>query len=132
LFFGAGAGLAAQLGAPDALIVALFGGLIIALAQVSRAGGRLGDHPVLVYLGEISYSIYMICIPWQLLFVNLSAKILHLGEERLPWYLWIIFLVSVIPLAALTHSLIERPARARMRLWRGSRVAHELAIVTTG
>jgi peptidoglycan/LPS O-acetylase OafA/YrhL len=53
-FFGACAVFTAQLQAPDVLIVALFGGLIISLAQASRAGARLGEHPILVYLGEIS------------------------------------------------------------------------------
>ena len=130
LFFGAGSLAAAQFGAPDAVIVAAFGGLIIALAQVSRAGGRVGSHPFLVYLGEISYSIYMVCIPWELLFVNLAAKVMHLSQKQLPWHLWLIFLFSVIPLAALTHGLIEKPARERMRLWWSSRGSHKLATVT--
>jgi peptidoglycan/LPS O-acetylase OafA/YrhL len=129
LFFGAGALIAAQFQAPDALTVTLCGGLIISLAQVSRSGSRLGSHPVLVYLGEISYSIYMICIPWQWLFVNLSVKILHLNSKQLPWYLWLILTLSLIPLAAGTHSLIERPARDRMKLWWSTRGSHKLATV---
>jgi peptidoglycan/LPS O-acetylase OafA/YrhL len=127
LFFGAGALIAAQFRAPDYVIVAAFGGLIVSLAQVSRAGSRLGSHPVLVYLGEISYSIYMICIPWQLLFVNLAVKGLHLSSKQLPWYLWLILLLALVPLAATTHSLIERPARNRMKLWWASRAGHKLA-----
>ena len=67
--------LAAQFQAPDMLTVSAFGGLIISLAQVSKAGGRLGSHPFFVYLGEISYSVYMVCIPWEVLFVNLAVKI---------------------------------------------------------
>lgn len=85
LFFGARAPIAAQLNAPDTVIVAGFGALIVSLAQVSRSGNRPGSHPVLVYLGELSYSIYMICVPWQLLFVNLSVKVLHLTCKQLPW-----------------------------------------------
>ncbi|MFI4934411.1 MAG: acyltransferase family protein [Caulobacterales bacterium] len=126
-FFGAAVIAAAQFGAPDALIVAAFGGLIITLAQGSKAGSRFGSHPVLVYLGEISYSVYMICIPWQVLFVNLTAKFLPLTGKQLPWYIWLIFLVSLVPLAAATHHLIEKPARDRMKLWWNSRADHKLA-----
>jgi peptidoglycan/LPS O-acetylase OafA/YrhL len=126
-FFGAAALLAAQFGAPDTVTVACFGGLIVSLAQASRSGSRLGSHPVLVYLGEISYSIYMICIPWQLLSVNLSVKILHLNSKQLPWYLWLVLLVALVPLASMTHSLIEKPARDRMKLWWASRPGHKLA-----
>ena len=126
-FFGAGALLAAQFGAPDTLIVFAFGGLIVSLAQASRSGSGFGSHPVLVYLGAISYSIYMICIPWELLFVNLTVKILHLGSKQLPWYLWLVFIVSLVPLAAATHSLIEKPSRDRMKLWWASRSGHKLA-----
>ena len=126
-FFGAALIAAAQFGAPDVLIVALCGGLIISLAQVSKAGGRLGSHRFLVYLGEISYSLYMVSIPWELLFANLAGKMLHLSGKQLPLAVWLIFALSVIPLAAAAHHLIERPARERMKLWRIGRPAHKLA-----
>jgi peptidoglycan/LPS O-acetylase OafA/YrhL len=108
------------------LTVSAFGGLIISLAQVSKAGGRLGSHPFFVYLGEISYAVYMICIPWELLFVNLAAKTLHLGGKQLPLPLWLFFFVALTPLAAIAHHLIERPARDRIRLWRSAPHPHEL------
>jgi len=132
LFFGAAVIAFAQFEAPDALVVAAGGGLIIALAQGSKAGSRLGSHPVLVYLGEISYSIYMVCIPWQLLFANLAAKILNLSGKQLPWYAWLILLAGPVPLAAAAHHLIEKPARDRLKLWRASRPAHKLATVNAG
>ena len=80
-FFGAGLVVAAQFQAPDVIIVAAASGLIISLAQVSKAGGRLGTHPFLVYLGEISYCVYMLGIPWSLLFVNRRREVLlHLPQ----------------------------------------------------
>jgi peptidoglycan/LPS O-acetylase OafA/YrhL len=132
LFFGASVIAFAQIQAPDALVVAAGAGLIIALAQGSKAGSRLGSHPVLVYLGEISYSVYMVCIPWQLLFANLAAKSLHLTGKQLPWYAWIILLIGPVPLAAAAHHLVEKPARDQLKLWRASRPAHELATVNAG
>jgi peptidoglycan/LPS O-acetylase OafA/YrhL len=132
LVCGAALIIAAQFGAPDMLIVAASGGLIISLAQVSKAGGRLGSHRFLVYLGEISYAIYMVCIPWEVLFVNVVAHTLHLHDKHLPLLLWIVFLFSVVPLAAAAHHLVERPARRRMRLWWASRAPHKLATVAAG
>jgi peptidoglycan/LPS O-acetylase OafA/YrhL len=126
-FFGFGALVCAQFGAPDMLTVSAFGGLIISLAQVSKSGGRLGSHPFLVYLGEVSYAIYMVCIPWGVLFVDLAVKILGLHSKQLPLPLWLIFFVSVIPVAAIAHHLIERPARERLKLWRAAAQPHKLA-----
>ena len=126
-FFGAAVLATAQFGAPDILIVMACAGLIISLAQVSKAGSRLLTHPILVYLGEISYCVYMVSIPWSLLFVNIAARAMHLSSKQLPWPLWIVFAIAVIPVAAAAHHLIERPARDRMKLWWSLRPTHKLA-----
>ena len=131
-FFGCAALVCAQFGAPDMLTVSAFGGLIISLAQVSKAGGRLGSHPFFVYLGEISYAVYMVCIPWELLFVNLAANTLHLQSKQLPLPLWLFFVVTLVPLSAIAHHLIERPARDRIKLWRSAPHSHKLEIAHAG
>jgi peptidoglycan/LPS O-acetylase OafA/YrhL len=74
----------------------------------------------------------MIGIPWEVLFVNLAVKILHLPTKQLPLLVWLIFAGSLVPLAALGHHLIEKPARQRMRQWWAARPGHKLASVTTG
>jgi peptidoglycan/LPS O-acetylase OafA/YrhL len=78
-----------------------------------------------VYLGEISYSTYMICAPWQIIFVNAAGKLLNLPDGKLPLGLWIVFLLGVVPLSAISYHLIEKPARTRMKLtadsWRARR-----------
>ena len=105
----------AQSGAPDAATVAAGGGLILSLAFVSKTWttGRLLNS--LVYLGEISYSVYMLFVPWQLLYVNLTSRALHYDKAHMPGVIWVIFVISLFPLAAAAHHLIERPARAFMR-----------------
>jgi len=117
IFSGAAILLSALFGAPDTLLVALFGALILSFASLSSAGENSGGGRLFVYLGEISYSIYMICIPWKLLFVNGVSAVFGFDKANLPLGVWIVFLVSVIPLAAVSHQLIERPARALMRRW---------------
>lgn len=131
-FFGAGIGLGAQLGAPDALLVAGFAGLILSLAKLASAGSRFGTHRAFVYLGEISYSVYMICIPWQLASFNAATKIMHISDDKLPWYLWLVLTAAVVPLAALSYHVIEKPAREAMKLWAARRPAHEIATITVG
>jgi len=109
----------AQSGAPDEAIVIAGGGLILSLAAVSKTweSGRILNS--LVYLGEISYSVYMLFVPWQLFYVNLTSRVLHYDKGHMPTAVWIIFVISLFPLAAAAHHLIERPARAIMRRgWR--------------
>src|SRR5262249_48750034 len=103
-------------GAPDALIVPALGLVILALGRLAQTGSKLLGNPALVYLGEISYSVYMVAIPWQLVFVNAAAKLLQLNDKHLPLGVWLVYLLSVVPLSAASYHLIEHPARERMKL----------------
>jgi peptidoglycan/LPS O-acetylase OafA/YrhL len=116
---GAGALIFALAGGYDTAIVLMLGGLIFFLAQAAQGGSKVMSHPALIYLGEISYSIYMVCVPWKIVFVNGASSLLKLEGDQLPWPLWLIFLAGVIPLAAASYHLIEKPARSRMKLWAG-------------
>jgi peptidoglycan/LPS O-acetylase OafA/YrhL len=107
----------AQVDAPDASLVAAFGGLILCLAGLTSTGSRLLSGRVGVYLGEVSYAVYLVCFPWQLVFGHAAAKLLNLGEGPLPLGLWLAMLAGVVPAAAALHHLIERPARTAMRGW---------------
>jgi peptidoglycan/LPS O-acetylase OafA/YrhL len=102
-------------GAPDAAIVVASGGLILSLAFASKTWSSGFLLNKLVYLGEISYSIYMLFVPWHLLFVNLTSKLFHYQKDHMPVYLWLVFVVSLVPLAAMAYQFIERPARDAMR-----------------
>ena len=114
---GAAVIVSGQMSAPDTLIVGLFGPLVLFLAALASTGSKRGSSPVFVYLGEISFAMYMVCIPWSLFFVNVCARLLHESDKRLPLAAWILLVIGVVPLAALAHHLVERPARERMRAW---------------
>ena len=99
----------------DAVTVLAAGLLILALASIppDRAGW-LGSRPA-VYLGEISYSVYMVCAPWQILAVNLAARATGADDKRLHVLVWLGIILGLIAAAAATYHLIERPARQALR-----------------
>ena len=109
--------LSAAAGAPDGVIVAVGAMLILFLAACAETGSRLGSHRLWVYLGEVSYAVYMVAIPWQLVFVNVAARLLHLEGKQLPLSVWLVYVASVVGVAAVAHHFIERPAREGVRMW---------------
>lgn len=110
----------AALSAPDAAIVTMLGAVIFFLARMAQSGSETFGNTLLVYLGEISYSVYMVCVPWKIVFVNAAAKVFELSDERLPLWLWLVFLGGVVPLAAASYHLIEKPCRTAMKRWADS------------
>ena len=114
---GAAVLLAVQVQAPDPVIVMTLGGLIVALAGLAATGSRFATQAPLVYLGEISYSTYMICIPWKILAVNAALKLLKIESDQLPLYAWLLIVAALVPLSALSYHIIEKPMRERMKAW---------------
>lgn len=99
----------------DAVTVLAAGLLILALASIPDGkAGWLGSKPA-VYLGEISYSVYMVCAPWQILAVNLAARATGAEDKRLHLLVWLGIILGLIAAAAATYHLIERPARKALR-----------------
>jgi peptidoglycan/LPS O-acetylase OafA/YrhL len=121
-------GLAA-IDAPRGAMVTVFGGLILALAGLTSTGSKVLSNKVGVWLGEVSYAVYMTCFPWQLVFGHAARKVLHLADGPLPPALWLAMVIGVVPVAAAAHHLIERPARTLLRRW-GDR-GFPLSLATT-
>lgn len=103
-------------GFPDSVIVLSLGLLLLFLAQLAQTGSAILAQAPLVYLGEISYSMYMICIPWNVVFVDTMTRIIKVNGGQLTFGLWLVLLFALIPLSALSYQLIEKPARDRMKL----------------
>lgn len=108
---------AVQFGAPDPVIVMLLGGLIFTLASLASTGFSFAGQSVFVYLGEISYSTYMICIPWKILAINAAAKVFNIQGDKLPPLIWIAIVAALVPLSAISFHVIESPCRERMKTW---------------
>ncbi|WP_165191163.1 acyltransferase family protein [Caulobacter soli] len=114
---GAAVLLAVHFGAPDPFIIITLGALIVMLAALAATGSRFASQAPLVYLGEISYSTYMICIPWKILAVNAAEKLLKIDGDQLPAYAWLLIVAALVPLSALSYHIIEKPMRERMKTW---------------
>lgn len=127
-FLGMATLAAVQFGAPDAVIVMLLGGVIFMLASLAKAGFEFAGQPALVYLGEISYSTYMICIPWKILGVNAVAKLLSIEGDKLPPLVWALIVAALIPLSAISYHIIENPCRECLKTWAASWKQRRLAL----
>lgn len=75
----------------------------------------------LVYLGEISYSIYLVHFPVQLLIHVASVRTGVIPAFGSPWF-FLAFIAVVIAVAAVTYRLIELPGK---RVLMPGRVAPE-------
>jgi peptidoglycan/LPS O-acetylase OafA/YrhL len=87
------------------------------LAALASAGSSFATQKTFVYLGEISYSTYMICIPWKILAINAAAKLLNIDGDKLPLLIWILVVAALVPLSAISFHVIENPCRERMKAW---------------
>ncbi|MBB3872879.1 MAG: acyltransferase [Brevundimonas sp.] len=107
--------LSAALGLWDGVTVLLAGALILSLASLpNERAGWLASKPA-VYLGEISYSVYMVCVPWKLLAVNLAAKLTDAPDKQLQLFVWLAIFALLPVVAALSYHLVEHPARKALR-----------------
>ena len=89
--------------------------MIPALAERSSPvlSGVIGRSPA--YLGELSYAIYRLCVPLNLLFVDSVSHLAGHQKDGLLDYAWLFMVIGLIPLAAARHHLVERPGRIRIR-----------------
>jgi peptidoglycan/LPS O-acetylase OafA/YrhL len=109
--------MSAALGLWDGVTVLLAGALILSLASLpNERAGWLASKPA-VYLGEISYSVYMVCVPWKLLAVNLAAKATDAPDKQVHVFVWLAILALLPVVAALSYHLVEHPARKALRAW---------------
>ena len=114
---GGGAGLAASasLGWWDPVTVLFAGAVVLGLGSLDNPRAGVLASRAGVYLGEISYSIYMVCAPVLLLMTNVAARLLGADEKRFHIIVWLA-IVAAIPVAAMaTYHLVERPARKALR-----------------
>jgi peptidoglycan/LPS O-acetylase OafA/YrhL len=95
----------------ERVIVFLLAMLILAVACLSRqTRGGILRHPLLVYLGEISYATYMVHI---IVIIIADSLISKLALSR--WMVYIFSLCLIYTSSAILHHLVELPGRRFFR-----------------
>jgi peptidoglycan/LPS O-acetylase OafA/YrhL len=103
----------------DALVVSLFAALVLNFALNNGALHRVCNNRVLQYLGDISYSIYLMQIFLQEPFSHGFRLPGVMGDARGRFNIdfWpglgycLIYLVLLVGVATVTYYLVERPCR---------------------
>jgi peptidoglycan/LPS O-acetylase OafA/YrhL len=106
---------AASVQAWDGFTVLLGGMLILALGSLDN--GRAGplSSRFAVWLGEISYALYMVLIPWTLVAVNGVARLTGSQDKTFALPIWLGIVLGAVVAAAIAHHLVEKPARTWLR-----------------
>ncbi|CAJ0719364.1 hypothetical protein LMG6871_02816 [Ralstonia edaphis] len=95
-----------------AMTLFVFPAIILATLQ-SRIVKRALNVRALVYLGTISYSIYLVHFPLQLLMRVVEVRFaVAIPYDR--WYILLGFIAGTIAVAALTYRFIERPGKTML------------------
>lgn len=98
---------------PDVLMIGLFTVLIYSLANIKSWANYVFSNRVVVYLGTISYSLYM--LQWiYLLLVSKYRGVMLAGEPFFDWHFFAETL-GLIAVSALSYHCIEHPARGWVR-----------------
>ena len=90
-----------------AALVTVLGAPAVRLRPVERALAS----PALVWLGQISFSIYLLHVPLLVQFGRLPPVRTMLQSPAGAWGAVAAFMLVLLPLATLTHRYIEQPAR---------------------
>jgi peptidoglycan/LPS O-acetylase OafA/YrhL len=104
----------------DIVLIFLSGGIIFLLGQLSRSPGpSIMRAKPLVYLGEISYSTYMVHYMAELVYVGVVSRMLG-TPGQLPLWAWLGLLLVILLGSVASFHIVEVPARNAIR-----RLMHE-------
>ncbi|WP_291767696.1 acyltransferase [Maricaulis sp.] len=106
--------LAAHIGVDDRLVALLGAPMIFLLAELDRHAGETKSG-LFVYLGDISYTIYMIHVPFFMVAFNLLQDVLGVLDQAMPTLVFVSLGTVMIGASAVSHELFEKPARQLIR-----------------
>ncbi len=111
------------LGAPVVLMPPVFAGMILLIASAERENMTPPAWLLnpFVYLGEISYSTYMLHLILGKVYFNAIARLFGYDPHALPAYQCLLAIVPILAASAITYHCVEVPGRKLLRgLWRPS------------
>ncbi|MCF3972941.1 acyltransferase family protein [Paracoccus salsus] len=95
----------------DYVLLPLFAALILAAARLSPLLARAPGVGVLVYLGEISYSTYMVHALILLLYANIGQRLFGFWDSIPKTIHASVVFAIIIAASAFSYHVIEQPAR---------------------
>jgi peptidoglycan/LPS O-acetylase OafA/YrhL len=101
--------------ARDLAIVAVFALAILAGSVPSNLITGVLSLPALVYLGEISYSLYMVHVPIRMTLGKILEPRIAAASMPLAWAMGIAFCLVTFAAAAASYHIVEVPARRWLR-----------------
>jgi peptidoglycan/LPS O-acetylase OafA/YrhL len=108
--------VASTLRLSDAAIWPAFGLLIFSLAETSKTSARgILSAGWLVYLGEVSYSVYMTHLPVDIAYFHTLDRLAPGIAGAAVWVAWVGVFAATLIVSMATYHLVERPARNWMR-----------------
>ncbi|AYY85942.1 acyltransferase [Chryseobacterium indologenes] len=90
----------------NGLLAIVFVPLIILICANTGLITKVFNHKILVYLGSISYSLYIIQYPLHILFSQFSEKYAFIESHSFYYYVILLIICSI-----LSYELIENPCR---------------------
>jgi peptidoglycan/LPS O-acetylase OafA/YrhL len=95
---------------------------VLALALRETAGRR--TYGWLGFLGDISYSTYLIHFPLQLVLALVAARFALVPADFMHGWVMLVFFAVLIALGALSYAYVEKPAQSWLRARLVLRPAH--------
>ena len=95
----------------NGLLVVLFAPMILLIAMNTGWISKISNHPFLVYLGEISYGIYILQVPVYWFTAYFLAELGVEGSLKI----FLIYVFLLLAFSALSYQWIETPLRERIK-----------------
>jgi len=102
----------------DFLFIVLFAITILGLSLATGPAAVVFGHPVLIYLGRVSYSLYLMHAIVLIVVHQVARHLFPAGGLVAAAVAWLVYLAAAIGAAHLLFTIVEEPARiwARRRL----------------
>ena len=107
--------LAAWLRLPDPVFFPIFGALVFGLAETAKEGHPALSGPVLRYLARISYAVYLVYLPVDIVYFHAVAHLVGKPTGALAWTLWAGVFPVILATGAAAYHLIQAPAERWLR-----------------
>jgi peptidoglycan/LPS O-acetylase OafA/YrhL len=99
----------------DFLVMIAIGSVLIWCSSMSGFGRKILEFRPLVWLGERSYSLYLLHVPLQALFVKIGISLFDLSHNERLVFLMTIGLGLLVCLTWVFHRFVEIPAMSLSR-----------------